>query len=140
MSGLSPDLSILLVMILVWSLYFIFKKSLFDPINKILADRDAAINGGQQQAQEKLVQCDELSQSYQKALKTARQESYRQQEKFRAEALKVRAEIIVEGRSQMESQVAAARAEIQVEVVRAKHILGAEVDGIADGIVKTILR
>lgn len=140
MSGLTPDLSILLVMILVWSLCFILKKSFFDPINKILAERDAAINGGQQEAQERLVQCDELSQSYQQSLKAVRQEGYRQQEQLRGEALKVRSQIVAEGRSSAESQLQAAKQETQTQVAAAKQILESEVNGIADGIVKTILR
>jgi F-type H+-transporting ATPase subunit b len=140
MSALSPDLSILLVMIMVYGLYFILKKNLFGPINQMLEDRDAAINGGQEEAQNKQVRCDELTQNYQESLKKARMESYREQEKFRVEALKVRTEIIVAGRAKAEKQVSAARDEIRGQVAAAKQTLETEVASIADGIVKAVLR
>lgn len=140
MNALSPDLSILLVMIMVYGLYFIFSKYLFGPINQILEDRDSAINGGQEEAQNKLVRCDELSQSFQEAIKKARRESYREQEKFRVDALKMRTEIVAEGRAKAENQVAAARDEIRSQVAAAKQTLETEVASIADGIVKAVLR
>jgi F-type H+-transporting ATPase subunit b len=140
MSALSLDLSFVLIMVLVYSLYFILKKYLFNPINQILANRDAAINGGQQEAQNNLVRCHELTGDHEKALKTARQESYRQQEKFRSEALKVRAETVAEGKVKAEKQVTEARQETGGQVASAKKILESEVSSIADGIVKTVLR
>ena len=140
MSVLSLDFSVLLIILLVYSLYFILKKSLFDPINQVLSDRDAVINGGQQEAQTNLVRCHELADNYEKALKAARQVSYREQEKFRTEALKMRAKAVAEGKAKAEKQVAAARAGTAVQVSAAKKTLESEVSSLADGIVKTILR
>jgi F-type H+-transporting ATPase subunit b len=140
MSNLSPDLSIALVMIMVYCLYFILKKNLFNPINRILEERDAAINGGQQAAQDQWVRCDELSQNYQNSIKKARMDSYHEQEKFRVDALKMRAQILADGRAKAEKQLAAAREETRSQVVAAKQTLETEVASIADGIVKAVLR
>jgi F0F1-type ATP synthase membrane subunit b/b' len=140
MSAIYPDLSIVVVMILVWSLYFVLKKSFFDPINQILLQRDSEIAGAQQQAKDKLAQADQKSRAYQDALKAARLESYRQQETLRAEASKHRFETLAETRHQAEKIVQAAKEEIEGQVVTAKRTLESEVHSIADGIVKTILR
>lgn len=140
MSAIYPDLSIVVVMILVWSLYFILKKSFFDPINEILLQRDGEINGAQQEAKDKLIQVDQKSCVYQDSLKVARLESYRQQESLRSEALKHRFETLAEAREQAEKIVHAAKEEIEGQVVGAKRTLESEVNSIADGIVKTILR
>jgi F0F1-type ATP synthase membrane subunit b/b' len=140
MSAIYPDLSIVVVMILVWSLYFVLKKSFFDPINQILLQRDSEIAGAQQEAKDKLAQADQKSRAYQDALKAARLESYRQQETLRAEASKHRFETLAETRHQAEKIVQAAKEEIEGQVVTAKRTLESEVHSIADGIVKTILR
>jgi F0F1-type ATP synthase membrane subunit b/b' len=140
MSAIYPDLSIVVVMILVWSLYFVLKKSFFDPINQILLQRDSEIAGAQQQAKDKLAQADQKSRAYQDALKAARLESYRQQETLRAEASKHRFETLAETRHQAGKIVQAAKEEIEGQVVTAKRTLESEVHSIADGIVKTILR
>ena len=140
MSAIYPDLSIVVVMILVWSLYFVLKKSFFDPINQILLQRDSEIAGAQQEAKDKLAQADQKSRAYQDALKAARLESYRQQETLRAEASKHRFETLAETRHQAEKIVQAAKEEIEGQVVTAKRTLESEVQSIADGIVKTILR
>jgi F0F1-type ATP synthase membrane subunit b/b' len=140
MSAIYPDLSIVVVMILVWSLYFVLKKSFFDPINQILLQRDSEIAGAQQEAKDKLAQADQKSRAYQDALKAARLESYRQQETLRAEASKHRFETLAETRHRAEKIVQAAKEEIEGQVVTAKRTLESEVHSIADGIVKTILR
>ncbi len=140
MSALSPDLSIAIVMIMVYCLYYVLKKNLFGPINRILDERDAAINGGQQEAQECWVRCDDLSRGYQDSIKKARMDSYREQEKFRAEALKARTGILAEARAKAETQLAAAREETHSQVADAKKTLETEVASLADGIVKAVLR
>ena len=140
MSAIYPDLSIVVVMILVWSLYFILKKSFFDPINQILLLRDSEIAGAQQEAKDKLVQTDQKSRAYQDSLKAARLESYRQQETLRAEASKRRFVTLAETRQQADKILQSAKKEIEGQVGAAKRTLESEVHSIADGIVKTILR
>jgi len=139
-SAIYPDLSVVVVMILVWVLYFVLKKSFCDPINQVLAEREAATNGAQEEAREKLAQVDEKSRAYQDSLKVARLESYRQQEEFRSIALKERFETLSEARRQADTILGAAKTEIEGQVAEAKKSLNSEIEGIASGIVKTILR
>jgi F0F1-type ATP synthase membrane subunit b/b' len=135
-----PDLSIIVVMLLVWGLYFLLKKSFFDPLNQILSERHAATEGAQQEAQQKLSQFDQKSRAYQQAIKSARLESYRHQENLRVEALKERFQVIAEGRRQAEQAISSGRTEIEGQVTAAKRTLESEVNSIADEIVKTVMR
>src|SRR5438093_6860503 len=127
MSAIYPDLSIVVVMILVWSLYFILKQSFFDPINQSLLQRDAEINGAQQEAKDKLIQVDLKSRAYQDSLKAARLESYRQQESLRSDALKQRIKTLADTRQQAEKIVHSAEEEIEGQVGEAKRTLESEV-------------
>ena len=135
-----PDLSILVVILLVWGLYFLLKKSFFDPLNQILSERHAATEGAQQESQQKLSQFDQKSRAYQQAIKAARVESYRHQESLRAEALRERSRMIAEGRRQAEQAISSGKAEIEGQVTTAKKTLESDVNSIADEIVKTVLR
>jgi F0F1-type ATP synthase membrane subunit b/b' len=140
MSAMALDLSVVLIVLMVWALYFVLKKSFFDPINQILDAREAAIHGSQQEAREKLALADQKSKAHAASLKEARLESYRQQESFRTEAMQQRAQFVSQGRQQAEKIIGSARQDIQSQVATARTTLEAEVNGIADGIVKSILR
>ena len=140
MAAMSLDLSVVLIVLMVWALYFVLKKSLFDPINQILTTREAASQGALEDARAQMAVVEKKSAAYAEALKEARLESYRQQEAFRAEAVQQRSQIVAEGRQGSEQLIGSARSEIQSQVASAKKSLEEEVAGIADGIVKGILR
>lgn len=140
MELVQPDLSVVVVVLLVLSLYFILRRSFFNPINKILEDRDAAIHGAQRRANEKLGELEEKSRIYQDHLNAARLEIYRQQETLRSEALSRRANILAEGRQEAEGLVQSTRDELQNQVASAKNDLKSDLTKFADGIVKAILR
>lgn len=140
MNVISLDLSVVVIMLLVFSLYLVLKKSFFDPINQILAERDARINGTLDEAKNKVSEVEKKSLAYQESIKKARLESYRVQESLRIESLKKGSEVVLEGRQKADSAVSSSKQEIESQVSLAKQGLEAEVNGIADGIVKTILR
>jgi F-type H+-transporting ATPase subunit b len=140
MNVISLDLSVVVIMLLVFSLYWVLKKSFFDPIRQILVEREARINGTVEEAKKIVSKVERQSLDYQESIKKARLEGYRVQEDFRAEGLKERSHMVLEGRSKAESLVNSSKQEIGYQVARAKQGLEAEVSGIADEIVKTILR
>ncbi|MCI0719461.1 MAG: ATP synthase F0 subunit B [Acidobacteria bacterium] len=140
MSAMSLDLSVVLIVLMVWALYFVLRKSFFDPINQILTTREAASQDALQEARDQLAVVEKKSKAYAEALKQARLESYHQQEVFRGEALQQRSQIVAQGRQEGEQLIGSARQEIQSQVVAARRSLETEVSGIADGIVKGILR
>src|SRR3990172_2302325 len=132
MSTMQLDLSVVLIVIFVWGLYFVLKKFFFDPINQTLAARHAAIEGTQLDAKERLAQVEKQSKAYAQAIKEARLESYRKQEAFRAEAMRERAQVIAGSRQDAEQQISLARQEIQSQGAEAKRALESEVTEIAD--------
>jgi len=140
MAAMSLDLSVVLIVLMVWALYFVLKKSFFDPINQILTTREAASQGALEEARAQMTVVEKKSAAYAEALKLARLESYRQQEVFRSEAVQQRSQIVVQSRQGSEQLLGSARSEIQTQVASAKKSLESEVAGIADGIVKGILR
>ena len=134
------DLSVVIILLLVWSLYFILKRSFFDPINRILMERDLAINGAQKESLQKGKELEEKSQIYQEKLNAGRLEVYNQQEVHRTEALNKRSQIIHKAREESEDIIQSTKKELQGQVVNVKKDLESELTPIADGIVKAILR
>jgi F-type H+-transporting ATPase subunit b len=140
MTTIYPDLSVILIVLLVWGLYFILKMFFFDPINQILSARHEAIEGTQLEAKERLAEADKQSKAYAQALKEARIENYKKQEAFRAEAMKERAKVLENNRENAELLLSTARREILVQVNTAKKVLESEVNEIADGITRSVLQ
>ena len=140
MELVKPDLSVLLIIFLVWSLYFILKRSFFDPINRILEERHSATQGAQRRAAQRLGEIEEKSRRYEDALNAARLEIYRQQEALRSEALNRRSQILAEGRQEAEQLIQSTRNQLQNQVAAAKKELETDLTKIADGIVRAILR
>ena len=140
MNVISLDLSVVIIMVLVFSLYLVLKKTFFDPISRILTERDARINGTVEEAKRMISNVEQQSLAYQESIKKARLEGYGIQEGFRTESLKERSHLVLEGRSKAESLVRSSKEEIQTQVIQVRQGLEAEVTGIADGIIKTILR
>ena len=134
------DLSVVIILLLVWSLYFILKRSFFDPINRILEERDLAINGAQKESLQKGKELEEKSRIYQEKLNTARLEVYNQQDVLRTEGLNERTQIIHKAREESEDIIQSTKKELQGQVVNVKKDLESELTPIADGIVKAILR
>ncbi len=134
------DLSVVIILLLVWTLYFILKRSFFDPINKILEDRDLAINGAQKESLQKGKELEEKSRIYQEKLNAARLEVYNQQEILHTEALNEQSQIIYKAREESEDIIQSTKKELQSQVVNVKKNLESELTPIADGIVKAILR
>lgn len=140
MSAMQLDLSVVVIVILVWSLYFVLKKYFFDPLNQILSKRHMAIEGTQQQAKEQLAEVDKRSKVYAQALKEARLEIYHKQEALRAEAMNERSQVIAAGREDAEHRIGGARKEIQSQVDAGKKVLESQVNEIADEIAKSVLQ
>ena len=134
------DLSVVIILLLVWTLYFILKRSFFDPINKILEDRDLAINGAQKESLQKGKELEEKSRIYQEKLNAARLEVYNQQEILHTEALNEQSQIIYKAREESEDIIQSTKKELQGQVMSVKEDLESELTPIADGIVKAILR
>lgn len=134
------DLSVVIILLLVGALYFILKRSFFDPINKILEDRDLAINGAQRESLQKGQEFEEKSQLYQEKLSAVRLEVYNQQEILRTQVLNERSQIILKAREGSEDIIQSTKKELQGQVVSVKEDLESELTPIADGIVKAILR
>lgn len=123
---LIPDGTILLHILFVVVMVAILNRTLFRPINKILAEREAQTSGRASEA--KLVQEDTKKRllHYERGLGEARSAGYHLIELERAEALKLRENEINQVREEIRAGTEREKADIQSQVAMAREALKVE--------------
>ncbi len=126
--------------VLVLLLYIFLKKVFFSPLEKILRRRHEVTEGALQAARETTAVADRKTAEYQQALKEARADLYRAQERERQQVLEETAEQVRRARAQAEERVRAAREELRAEVEAAKALLARESGTLAESITQAVLK
>ncbi len=125
--------------LLVWILYFFTSRVFLKPLQETLRKRHAATLGLREAAEANLALAEKKTAQYEEALRTARAESYQQQEQERQRALEQRAERVRQARQHAEEMISRARQEIRQDVAEAKTQLAAESEQIALSVTRAIL-
>ncbi len=101
--------------------YFLFLRwSFFRPIERVLAERRARIEGAQQSAQASKAATQEKLRTYREAIKSARAEQFTEQEASRRRAVEQRDAIVLAARKAAHEEVLAAKRELESEVANAR--------------------
>ena len=120
-------------------LHFYFKRMFFQPMDKVLRERDEAIQGLRQIAQEGLARTAQLTAEFEAGLSAARSDLYREQDDMRRKWAQERAALSQESRRRSQAVVKDAKLQLAGEVSEAKRILTAESDRLASEITESIL-
>ena len=125
--------------ILVAFLYFFLKSMLFDPLGKVLAEREAKTAGARESAAQSLKRADEKMAAFDSALRDAKGELYKEQETTRRSWIDEQAEQLKSSRAQAEDMIAKGKTEIAADAEAAKVSLSAQSEALADHIAKSLL-
>jgi F-type H+-transporting ATPase subunit b len=125
--------------LLVLFLHFYLKKVFFQPLEKVLAERDAATTGARKRAEESLARADKLASEHEDAIRKARAEIYREQEEVRRQWRNEQAEAVKAAKKSAGEQVAAGKADLAGELEAARRSLQAESEALASQIALRIL-
>jgi len=113
---------------------------LFQPLLRVQAERESRTTGLVAQARKKQEHYTDLFDGYQTAIKSARMEGYRLQEQVRSDAMQRRAETLALARQKAEQLIQESRDSIQTQVEAARSELEHDAQEIALGIAATILQ
>lgn len=98
-------------------IFFLFLRSqFFAPIQKVMAERAARIEGARREAEAGRAAAEEKKKAYQDALRKARAEVYTEQEAARRTVLDERAKAIRDARAQGNDRVRAAKEKLAAEL------------------------
>ena len=125
--------------LIVLLFFFFLRWAFWKPLERVLAERQAATEGARKEAGELLGQANEKLRQYEESLRQARAEIYRQQEGARRLALDERARILRDTREKAGVMLRQAKLEIAGDVAQAKKDLDAETRRLAEEITRTLL-
>jgi F-type H+-transporting ATPase subunit b len=136
---ISPDGSLIVVLVLFIILVFLLNRLLFRPIGRVLDERQTITEGATNEARAARRMYDARLADYEASIRQARAEGYQRAEQERAAALDARRRVIDEAKAQAHEQIERAKQEIEQQVVRARTALEAESRQIAERISRTVL-
>jgi len=137
---LVPDGTMLLHIILILLMVYLLNKTLYKPINQILAAREKRTRGRLSEAEEITQNVNAKMTEYETSLRQARSEAFAATEAQRAEAMKDRQQKLHETREQLAASVAGEKKTIQQQASEARETLGADARRLAAEIGGRVLK
>jgi F-type H+-transporting ATPase subunit b len=123
---LVPDGTLLIHLFIVVVMVAVLNRTLFRPINRVLAEREEQTSGRLNEAKKLQGEIQAGLSKYERARQEARSNAYRLIEKERARALSQREESLSQVREEISRWVAKERSEIEDQVNEARAALDAE--------------
>ncbi|HEY5610179.1 MAG TPA: hypothetical protein VIL97_03150 [Thermoanaerobaculia bacterium] len=128
---LSPDWSLLVIMLIFWVNYWVVRKFFLQPINKIVEERAHDIRSGEERYEEALARFDEATADMESKLHHARREGSLVRERSRAEAMTHRASLVEKTRGEADKIVASADEQLKRDVTVARDTIVTESEALA---------
>src|SRR3990170_709140 len=109
--------------IVVFLFYLFLRWSFFRPLQQVLAERRARIEGARKDAESLRAAAQEKQRAHREALRKARAEVFAEQEATRRVALEERSKVIQQARSRATDEVQAGKARLGEEIGAARKAL-----------------
>jgi len=125
--------------IMVALLYVLFKAIVHKPLSRVLAERRSKTEGAVEKSRADIAAADARTAEYEQKLREARAAVFRAQEAKRQAAMHARTNAVNQARNKAQSQVQAAKADIERDRAAAEKSLQAEAATLAQEIVRRVL-
>jgi F-type H+-transporting ATPase subunit b len=136
---LVPDGTIFFHIAIIILMIYLLNKTLFHPVNKILAERERRTRGGTGEAQDILQRVANSMGRYERSLREARTEGYQLLELERATALAERQNLLNSLRGEIESSTEEQKSLLKTQTEQARTTLEVDAQEIAANISNQIL-
>lgn len=133
-------LNALPTLILVIVLHFYLKKVFFGPMDRLLAERYEATEGARKAAEASIAAAEQKAAEYDAAIRAARADIYREQERARQQWREQHAAAVAEARQRADSTVGKAKEQLAADLAAARKTLVQDSEALANEIVETVLR
>jgi F-type H+-transporting ATPase subunit b len=125
--------------VIVLLLHFYLKKMLFEPLDRVLKQRDDATIGARKAAEDSFANAEKRAAEYEAAIREARAEVYKEQEAARSRLVSEQDTRIQEARRSIENLVNEAKVRIEAETAAARRTLAGSAGLLADQITEQVL-
>jgi F-type H+-transporting ATPase subunit b len=137
---LFPDGTLLIHVALILAMIWILNRTLYRPINKVLAARERNKGGHSSEAAEILASVEEKESRYNNDLLDARSDGYALIEKEQKKAVTARERKLSEAKTEVANKLETGKAEIEKQLVDARKEISKEAEKLADSIAAGILK
>jgi F-type H+-transporting ATPase subunit b len=137
---LVPDGTIIFHILLILLMVWVLDRTLFKPINQVLAEREAQTAGSSSEAHAIVVNVREKTRDYEQRLREARSEGYQMLEKRKLESLREREQKITELKTEITNWSEERKAELNKEAQNARVTLEKSSRELAVSIASRILK
>jgi F-type H+-transporting ATPase subunit b len=128
------------IVLILLVFYAVLRVLFFQPLLKVIAEREARTIGAQKAAEEAQAAAAEKVKHYQEALKQARTEVYVEQEAARKKVLDERAAQLKDARAKAAALVAVGRERIAAELLSAKNEIEVSITPLAAVVARRVLQ
>ena len=128
------------VVVIVLLFYFIMRSIFFQPLLKVMAERDARTLGAQKAAEAAQAAALEKERQYQEAFKQAHAKVYGEQEADRKKVMDERAALLKDVRGKADAEVNAAKDRVAAEFAGAKKDIESTTSQLAAEIARRVLQ
>jgi F-type H+-transporting ATPase subunit b len=136
-----PDLpALLFVMALVILLYFYLRIVFFQPITKVMEDREIDLKSGDNAKAQAAAQLEARQKDYQGRLKGLRAQAFERRKALAEAAGREKQRLLDEARAQAQADRQATAASLQAQQAEAKASLLAQVDALAESMAQALLK
>ncbi len=139
MVNLTPDYSLLAIVVIFIATYFVVRRYLIAPINGILVAREAEIRDADHRYEESLAKFNEETSRMEAKIQEAKREASSIRERLRGEASTHRNEVVQTTREKAESRVREAEEQITREAEEGRERIGRESEALAYDAAEKIL-
>ncbi len=133
------DASFIAIFIIVWIVVFVLSRLFFNPLRKIMEEREAKVKGRQEAFQESTEVYEKTVCEIEERLKSARVFSEQTKDNLKHEALKKRELMLGEISTEYRSQVEKAQEKLEKQTTSLRRELGAEAMLLAERIEQKLL-
>lgn len=133
------DASFIAIFIIVWIMVFVLSRLFFNPLRKIMEEREAKVKGRQEAFQESTEVYEKTVCEIEERLKSARILSEQTKDNLKHEALKKRERMLGEISTEYRSQVEKAQEKLEKQTTSLRRELGAEAKLLAERIEQKLL-
>jgi F-type H+-transporting ATPase subunit b len=133
------DASFIAIFIIVWIMVFVLSRLFFNPLRKIMEEREVKVKGRQEAFQESTEVYEKTVCEIEERLKSARILSEQTKDNLKHEALKKRELMLEEISTEYRSQVEKAQEKLEKQTTSLRRELGAEAILLAERIEQKLL-
>jgi len=133
------DASFIAIFIIVWVMVFVLSRLFFNPLRKIMEEREAKVKGRQEAFQESTEVYEKTVCEIEERLKSARILSEQTKDNLKHEALKEKERMLEEISTEYRSQVEKAQEKLEKQTTSLRRELGAEANLLAERIEQKLL-